>query len=413
MTDLTFNLQFSLLTYILLGVAVVLAVWVCWLYAGAARRVARAVRRDTAVCGMTDGPLLDKNRDDGRITLDADGEPVSVIVRACDDAGSLAEILPDILAQEYAPGFEVIVVNEGASEAAMRVVDGLRATHSNLYVTFTPDRSLNLSSKKLAVTLGVKAARNRVVVLTAANAGIRSKHWLQRMAAHFRDPDIEVVLGYAGPDADSDKDTWRRTRAFNHVETAVGWLYSALRHRPLRGTEYNMAFTTEAFFRNKGFSRSLNLVEGVDDIFVNEIATPQNTAVELARQAMTSVKFDDPAAGMRADRRSHRFTGRFLSRKGGWLFTAGPLGMLVAIAAAVLASVEGWPNLLPLTVAVVTVLVMLTVTVLSWRSVMIALYSRRLLLTLPWMVLSQPLRAMVYALRSRSRKHGRNYTFDR
>lgn len=410
MTDLYFSLQVPACIYIILGVALVLAVWVCWRYAGMCRRVARAVRRDTADSALSSGPLFDKTQDDGHVSLSADGEPVSVIIRARDEAERLAELLPAILGQEYEPGFEVIVVNEGASEPTMRIVDTMRATHSNLYVTFTPDRSLNLSSKKLAVTLGVKAARNRIVVLTTANAVIGSRRWLQRMVAHFADPAVEVVLGYAGPRIAEDSGRGRRMRAFNHVETAVAWLSAALTRKPVRGTEFNMAFTTDAFFRNKGFSRSLNLRDGVDDIFVSEIATPDNTAVELARPAMVTCSHYDPVGAMRHDRCSHLFTGRFVRRDASRLLNAGPIVMTAVTVLAVWAGVAAFPNIAPLAVAGAIVLGMLIVTVLSWRAAMLALNSRRLLLTLPWMLFTRPLRALFFALSAR-RHNERNYTY--
>lgn len=408
--EVTFSTEISLLVYILAGIAFLCVLWVCFVYTRMPRRVARAVRTDSAVASLDSGDCIDKsNPEDGADTTA--GEPVSVIVRARGDAENLTSLLPAILGQDFKPGLEVIVVNDGSSEEVAAVVDALRLRHSNLYVTFTPDRALNLSSKKLAVTLGVKAAKNRVVVLTTSNAVIDSPHWLSRMARHFRDAGTEVVIGYAAPDG-VDDGHGRRTRAYNYVESCVGWLSEALRHRPFRGTEYNLAFTTESFFRNKGFSRTLNLREGVDDIFVNEITTGDNTAVELSRQSMVGCYFYDPAAALHADRVSRNFTRRYLPRRAEMMLNAGPIVMMIAVALLVVASALAWPNLVVSIFSAVLVLAMLTVTMLSWRAAMRALRSRRMLLTLPWMVFTRPFRAILFGMKARM-THTRNYTYSR
>ena len=53
------------------------------------------------------------------------------------------------------------MVNEGESAAVTDVVSTMQLTHRNLYLTCTPDGVRNLSRKKLAITLGIKATRMR------------------------------------------------------------------------------------------------------------------------------------------------------------------------------------------------------------------------------------------------------------
>ena len=58
------------------------------------------------------------------------------------------------------------MVNEGESADVRDAVSMLRASHPNLYLTFTPEGVVNLSRKKLGITLGIKAARYDIAVLT-------------------------------------------------------------------------------------------------------------------------------------------------------------------------------------------------------------------------------------------------------
>ena len=100
--------------------------------------------------------------------------PVSVIVYTCNDSDNLAQMLPNVLNQHYPSDFEVIVVNDGASESTKDIVSALSATFPNLYLTYTPDDSRFLSRKKLALTLGIKAARHDYVVITKSSCRIDS-----------------------------------------------------------------------------------------------------------------------------------------------------------------------------------------------------------------------------------------------
>ncbi len=93
---------------------------------------------------------------------------VSVIVYAQNDAENLVKYLPKILNQAY-PEFEVIVVNDDSTDDSKDILSVLETQYKNLYHTYVPEGSRNLSHKKLALTLGIKAARYDIVVFTNAN----------------------------------------------------------------------------------------------------------------------------------------------------------------------------------------------------------------------------------------------------
>ena len=181
-------------------------------------------------------------------------EPVSVVVYSQDEAEALDKLLRDILTQDYPADMEVIVVNEGESSDVRDVVDMLKNEYPGLYLTNTPDGARNLSRKKLALTLGVKAARHSVVVHTAIGAEILSPRWLRGMARHFSQASpVEVVIGYAAPSADSDFGRGARCRAFDGAVRAARWLGAAVAGHPFRATELNVAYRREAFFRSGVF----------------------------------------------------------------------------------------------------------------------------------------------------------------
>ena len=135
------------------------------------------------------------------------GEPlpeVSVVVYAQDQAEQLSRLLPQLLEQDYPSPFEVIVVNEGQSEATEEAVAPLVCRYRNLYLTYTPDGARNLSRKKLALTLGIKAARYPVVAIVDADTSVNSARWLRIIGSHFLNPACEVVIGGTKWDAADD-----------------------------------------------------------------------------------------------------------------------------------------------------------------------------------------------------------------
>lgn len=282
---------------------------------------------------------------DGSTDIDTDeGLPgVSVIIYARDNASDLREMLPEILSQEYPAGkMEVIVVNDGSVDEVTDVVNYLAADHRNLYITFVPDEAHNLSRKKLAISLGIKAARKEVVVLTTAECRPASQRWLRLMAAPFASPACGVVLGWA--DIASLPGAARR---FDEVARGTTWLSAALRGKPYRGTGHNLAYRRDLFFEAKGFSRSLNLHNGDDDIFINQIANQANCRVVLSPEARMSVNFQRPAAAYRDLRLRHCFTQRRLPKDARRMMGAGTLAMWTWVAATAIGVTFSLPNWFP------------------------------------------------------------------
>lgn len=343
--------------------------------------------------------------------VDGDFEKAAIIVYSHDEDSDLARLLPQLLGQDYPMPYEVVVVNEGESVAVSEVVGEFQLRHKNLYLTCTPDGVRNLSRKKLAITLGVKATRMPVVVLTTAGSCIDSPLWLKSMMRHFRaDSDVEVVLGFAAPPPYDDRAFGARARSFDFVVDSASWVTPAIKHHPWRGTEHNLAYRRDLFFRNKGFSRHLNLRYGDDDIFVSEIADGQNTAVELSDDALVLVPGLNSPRAFRDEKARRSFTGRFIPRRprilSGIGFTCYALAPLPALAAAALSPMNwfGW------TLAA-AVLLAWYLTGLIWHIAVKALRGRRLLLTLPFLAWGHPVRRLKSGIRSLFR-HGKRYTWE-
>lgn len=322
----------------------------------------------------------------------------SIIVYSADDFCALEQLLPQLLTQDYDGEFEVIVVNEGDAPAVRDVVETLQLAHRNLYLTHTPDGARNLSRKKLAITLGIKAARYPVVVLTCASASIDSNQWLTLMMRNFaNDSDTRLVLGYATAEPYEDTGWGKRTRSFDYVADSARWLADALHGRPWRGSEFNIAYTRDIFFSVKGFSSHLNLRDGDDDIFVSSIATKANTAVELSLPSIVEVAGNNSRRTARERRRRRLFTARFIRRRPCLLQSLGWLCYSVGLVLPLIAAALPPFNLATWACASLALIVWYPVG-LTWIPATRALCGRRLMLTLPFLAATRPLRRSVSAI---------------
>ncbi len=338
-------------------------------------------------------------------------EDAAVIVYSNDEPTALEALLPELLGQDYPACFEVIVVNEGDSPEVRDAVATLQIAHRNLYITNTPDGARNLSRKKLAITLGIKATRCPVVVLTTAGCRIGSDQWLRRIMRHFSpDSPVEVVLGYASAAPYDDRSFGSRARSFDYVAESAAWISPAISGHPWRGIEHNVAYRRELFFNNKGFSRHLNLRHGDDDIFISEIANAGNTAVELSPESIVEVPGANSHKAFKIRSARRRFTERFIRRRPRFIGTVGFGAYLLApLPAAASASMSplnwfGWT-------CAAAILILWYAAGLVWMPAVKILNGRRLCLTVPFLALTRPLRLSWRYIRS-TLSHGKRYTWE-
>jgi cellulose synthase/poly-beta-1,6-N-acetylglucosamine synthase-like glycosyltransferase len=226
---------------------------------------------------------LRSNINKNKISFLIEQPPISVIICAKDEADNLRQFLPMVLQQEY-PDFEVIVINDGSTDETENLLNDLSVEYPNLRTTFVPVGARNLSTKKLGLTLGIKAAKNELLLFTDADCMPEDTMWIARMARNFT-PETDFILGYGA---------YLNKKGFvNHLITydtlfiALQYMGMAIARKPYMGVGRNLAYRKESFFANKGFASTLNLISGDDDLFVNKSSNSRNTKVEIAPDSIT------------------------------------------------------------------------------------------------------------------------------
>ena len=215
--------------------------------------------------------------------------PVSVIIYLKNSKYDLFQLFSTILEQNY-PEFEVIIVTDGISDADEETLERLKNQYPTLYVTHVPDATKNVSRKKLALTLGVKAAKYDKLLFTESDSYIRTTEWIFSMARHFSAKKT-IVLGLSA--LDNTENLSRRFMAYDYFFSNIQMISCALLNQPYAGNGRNMAYSKEHFIEQKGFVKHRILQQGEDDLFINDIATGENTAVELSAQSVTFTEISD------------------------------------------------------------------------------------------------------------------------
>ncbi|MDE6802036.1 MAG: glycosyltransferase [Muribaculaceae bacterium] len=330
---------------------------------------------------------------------------VSVIVLARDNAGALERMLPGLLGQVYPVDYEVVVVNDGGTVSVTQVVARFCAQSKNLRETFVPLDTCNLSRRKLGITLGIKAARYPYVIILDADCRIGRRSWLKSMARHFA-MGKEVVIGFRNVVGNAGA----AVRVDNLIEN-VTWLTAAVGKRPYRACESNLGYSRKLFFDHKGFARSLNLHGGDDDLFIDEVANGDNTAVELSEASIVRVKAGNATRRYHDERLWHAFTGRMLTgrfRRYVRLLTA---LLWVTPALCAVAAVLEWPNVVPALAVFVIMILQWTAALVYWKRTATALGYQISYGGLLWGLAVSPFYAFKEWIRCRRNKE-HNYTWS-
>jgi len=210
-------------------------------------------------------------------------DPVSVIICAKNEAENLRKNLPFVLEQEY-PEFQVVVVNDGSSDDTSAVLADMKKAYKHLYVTQIEHTHPYPHAKKLAQTIGVKAARFDQLLFIDADCRPASANWIRCMQSNFL-PKKEIVLGYGA--YEKKKGLVNMFIRMDTLWIAQQYFSFAIHGIPYMGCGRNLAYRRSLFFNNKGFANQLHLQSGDDDLFVNQTANKTNTAIEIDPDSIT------------------------------------------------------------------------------------------------------------------------------
>jgi cellulose synthase/poly-beta-1,6-N-acetylglucosamine synthase-like glycosyltransferase len=224
----------------------------------------------------------------GKITFSNAQPAVSIVICAKNETENLQAFLPSILEQDY-PSYEVIIVNDDSTDNSENALRRMENQYENLYYTYIPPGTKNLSRKKLGITLGIKAAKYDVLLFTEADTYPVGEKWISKIARHFSGRK-NIVLGFCAFEKRSG--FLNKFAAYDYFVSNLQTIAMALAKIPYGANGRNLAYHRSHFDSQKGYSKHRFLQPGEDDLFVNEVATKENVAIELSPESVVYTRRD-------------------------------------------------------------------------------------------------------------------------
>lgn len=264
-------------------------------------------------------------------------EPVSVIICARNEAENLDQYLPAILTQQYTD-YEVVVVDDCSTDDTEWVLKKYAELYKHLRTTaIKPDKKFS-HGKKLAVTIGIKAARHEWLVFTDADCKPAGNMWLKRMTRHMTG-QTSIILGYGG--YFSMPGALNKYVRYDTLAIALQYFSFALSRMPYMGVGRNLAYRRSLFYSGGGFTRHIHLASGDDDLFVNEHATGRNTAIEYSKDSHTHSTPKQSFQRWFFQKKRHYSTGRLYKPLHKFLLSLEPVSRLAFFISLVALLVSG------------------------------------------------------------------------
>lgn len=210
--------------------------------------------------------------------------PVTVIICARDEADNLVKNLPGSLVQQYPTTHEVIVVNDNSRDDSKYILEEYKRRYKQLQIVELKQEAKFIPGKKFPLSMGIKAAKYEIVLLTDADCVPASEFWIEKIQSEFSD-EIEIVLGYGA--LHKKKGFFNKLVRWETFHTALQYLSYSTRGMTYMGVGRNLSYKKSVFFRHKGFTAHNNIPGGDDDLFINKASTKSNTAIALDKDSFT------------------------------------------------------------------------------------------------------------------------------
>lgn len=237
--------------------------------------------------------------------------PVSLVVCAKNEAENLRKHIPLWLNQKY-PNFELILINDASIDDTLEVIEEFAEKDSRIQIVNVKSNEAFWGNKKYALTLGIKRAKNDHLLLTDADCYPASEEWLGTMASNFSDRK-KLVLGYGAYEKQAG--FLNKIIRFETLMTAIQYFSYAKAGNPYMGVGRNLAYTTTLYYENNGFMGHIKVTSGDDDLFVNQAATSENTAICIEPEAFTYSIPKEKRKNWRLQKSRHYSTARLYKPK--------------------------------------------------------------------------------------------------
>lgn len=218
---------------------------------------------------------------------------VSIVLLYEGDEELLRQRLPIFLEQQYGQ-FEVILAcATPLSTETEAYLQSMRHAYSNLQVVPLPVHVLYISTYNLVLTLGMRAARYRWVLLSSVLSVPASNLWLATMAAHIR-KDKHLVVGMSN--SASARGFAQHKYAFLHLWRQFLVHPWGRHHKLILASPQNLLLDKDFFQEKGGLAVGAEMLRGAVEIAVNRYTRKSDVVQCLCPEAFVVTDLPKDAA---------------------------------------------------------------------------------------------------------------------
>ena len=194
---------------------------------------------------------------------------ITVIVAARNEETEISACLDAILSQEYpVEMFEVIVVDDHSTDSTGSLIKNYVDTNINIRSIALSEHT-GLLGKKLAIDIGVKAAKGELIVTTDADC-VMGKKWLGSIAAFYRQTNAKMIVA---PVAFHKEETvFEKMQSLEFMALMVCGASSLYYNRAIMCNGANLAYTREAYIEVDGLGEPDQKASGDDVLLMYKIS---------------------------------------------------------------------------------------------------------------------------------------------
>lgn len=218
------------------------------------------------------------------VPIEPDSFPsISVLVYIKNNVKNLENNLNAILNQDY-PDFEIVLINDSSTDESLTIIEEFQKNNPQtpIHLTNVHGNEMFWGSKKYALTLGIKRAKNNYLLFTDGHCKPMTNQWIREMSKGFQNNN-QLVLGYSN--YIKRKGFFNLILRFDTLLNAIHYLSFAKAKMTYKGVGRNLAYTSKVYYDNSGFISHVKMPAGDDDLFINEVAKKTNTSLVYSANA--------------------------------------------------------------------------------------------------------------------------------